>query len=104
VTANGVKSFVLNYRHRGASRRFTIGKWLTWTALLAVKEARELRRAIDRGKDPLGARRRDAAAAENTFKAIAEEFFKRDAACSLAVRRPRPGRRSGTCRPGSSTV
>jgi hypothetical protein len=46
----------------------------------AVKEARELRRAIDRGEDPLGARRREAAAAENTVKAIAEEFFRRDGA------------------------
>jgi Arm DNA-binding domain len=77
VTANGAKSFILNYYHQGAYRRFTIGRWPTWTALLAVKEARELRRAIDRGEDPLGARRREAAAAENTFKAIAEEFFKR---------------------------
>jgi hypothetical protein len=80
VTANGTKSFILNYRSQGAYRRFTIGKWPTWTAVLAVKEARELRRAIDRGEDPLSARRREAAAAENTFKAICEEFFRRDGA------------------------
>ena len=80
VTSNGSRSFILNYRHQGGLRRMTIGKWPTWTALLAVKEARELRRAIDRGEDPLGTRRREAAAAENTFKAIAEEFFRRDGA------------------------
>ena len=80
VTANGSRSFILNYRHRGELRRMTIGKWPTWTALLAVKEARELRRAIDRGEDPLGARRREAAATEKTFKAICEEFFKREGA------------------------
>jgi integrase len=80
VTANGSKAFILNYRHAGAYRRLTIGKWPTWSALLAVKEARELRRAIDRGEDPLGARRREEAAAEETFKAVAEEFFRRDGA------------------------
>jgi hypothetical protein len=78
VTANGSRSFVLNYKHRGVGRRMTIGKWPTWSALLAVKEARELRRTIDRGEDPLGARKRAAVASEDTFKAISEEFFKRE--------------------------
>jgi hypothetical protein len=80
VTAKGAKSFILNYRYQGTLRRMTIGKWPTWSALLAVKEARELLRTIDRGEDPLGARRRAAAASENTFKAISEEFFRREGA------------------------
>jgi integrase len=78
VTKNGSKAFILNYRQNGQPRRMTIGKWPTWSALLAVKEARELKRRIDRGEDPLNARRREAAVAENTFKAITEEFFKRE--------------------------
>lgn len=52
VTKNCVRSFVLNYKRQGAHRRYTIGRWPTWTALLAVKEARELRRRIDKGEDP----------------------------------------------------
>jgi Arm DNA-binding domain len=34
VTANGAKSFILNYHYQGAYRQFTIGRWPTWTALL----------------------------------------------------------------------
>jgi integrase len=76
VTAAGAKSFVLGYRHKGVKRRFTIGQWPTWTALLAVKEARGLRRRIDKGEDPLGARRQDKAVAENSFKNICGEWHR----------------------------
>jgi integrase len=69
--------------------RITIGKWPTWTALLAVKEARELRRAVDRGEDPLDARTRAATASEFTFKAITDNYLKREGhrLRSLAERR-----------------
>jgi integrase len=80
VTPAGAKSFVLGYRYRGVRRRMVIGQWPTWSALQAVKEAKELRRRVDRGEDPLGARRHEAAAAENTFKRIAEEFLKQHTA------------------------
>jgi integrase len=58
VTAAGVRSFVLNYSQRGHEHRLTIGQWPTWSALAAVKEARNLRQRIDRGEDPLAARRK----------------------------------------------
>jgi integrase len=76
ATEAGAKSFVLSYRHNGSKRRMVIGQWPTWTALLAVKEARALRRRIDRGEDPLGARRQEKAAAENLFKNICGEWYR----------------------------
>jgi integrase len=78
VTEAGAKSFVLSYRHASVKRRMVIGQWPTWTALQAVKEARELRRRIDRGEDPLGARRQEKAVAENSFKTICKEYFRRE--------------------------
>lgn len=57
VTAGGAKAFVLNYRIAGRERRFTIGEWKDtgggWSVAVAAKHARELRKQIDRGKDPL---------------------------------------------------
>jgi integrase len=57
VTAAGVKAFVLNYRNRtGRERRLTIGRHPDWTAAQARERARELRREIDGGGDPLAER------------------------------------------------
>src|SRR3984893_19098360 len=53
VTAAGARAFVLNYRLRGRERRFTVGAWPDWSALKAVREARQLRQRIDRGENPL---------------------------------------------------
>jgi integrase len=53
VTAAGARAFVLNYRLRGREHRFTIGAWPDWSALKAVREARDLRQRVDRGEDPL---------------------------------------------------
>ena len=56
LTAGGAKSFVLNYRVRdtGRERRITIGSAGDWSTTAARTKARELRRAIDDGNDPLG--------------------------------------------------
>src|SRR5437764_12948919 len=53
VTASGARAFILNYRLRGREHRFTIGAWPDWTALRAVREARNLRQRVDRGEDHL---------------------------------------------------
>ena len=53
VTAAGARAFVLNYRVRGREHRFTIGAWPDWSALKAVREARNLRQRIDRGENPI---------------------------------------------------
>src|SRR5438045_6889875 len=53
VTAGGSRAFVLNYRLRGREHRFTIGAWPDWSALKAVREARNLRQRVDRGENPI---------------------------------------------------
>src|SRR5216683_4153861 len=53
VTASGARAFVLNYRLRGREHRFTIGAWPDWSALKAVREARNLRQRVDRGENPI---------------------------------------------------
>ena len=53
VTAAGSRAFVLNYRLRGREHRFTIGAWPDWSALKAVREARDLRQRVDRGENPI---------------------------------------------------
>jgi integrase len=55
VTANGARSWVLNYRTRdGRSRRATIGSLEDWTLGAARKRAQEMRRDVDLGADPVG--------------------------------------------------
>lgn len=57
VTAGGSRSFVLCYRTRaGRQRRYTIGSFPDWTVTAARAEARELKRQIDQGGDPVGDR------------------------------------------------
>ncbi len=56
VTAKDARSFVLNYHLHGRERRFTIGRYPTWSAMLARKEAERLKRLVDLGEDPLATR------------------------------------------------
>ncbi len=54
VTANGVRSFMLDYYTRGGRDRcFTIGQFPDWAVTAARAEAKRLRQEIDRGFDPL---------------------------------------------------
>lgn len=62
ITKRGAKSFVLNYTIGGRERRMTIGSFPTWSTTAARAEAKELRRAIDRGIDPLAKREEIASA------------------------------------------
>lgn len=62
VTAAGAKSFVLNYRAKGRERRYTIGSYPDWAVAAAREEARRLKRDINLGHDPMGARHADRAA------------------------------------------
>jgi len=75
VTSNGARAFVLDYRIRRRQYRYTIGTWPDWSALRAVREARELRQRVDRGENPL-----DNRAPPPTVKTVAEvidEFVNR---------------------------
>jgi integrase len=75
VTAAGARAFVLNYRLRSREHRFTIGAWPDWSALKAVREARNLRQRVDRGENPL--EDRTASPAVASVSSILDEFVTR---------------------------
>jgi integrase len=78
VTTGGGKSFVLNYRLRSREYRFTIGQFPDWSALRAVREARELRQRVDRGENPLDDRAPPVLAeAPKTVADVIGDFLKR---------------------------
>jgi integrase len=78
VTSGGAKSFVLNYRHQGREYRYTIGQYPDWSALRAVREARELRQRIDRGDNPMQDRApRGPTEAPKTVAEVLEDFITR---------------------------
>jgi len=56
VTAHGARSFVLNYYAGGVERRLTLGRYPAWSVAAARNRAKELRREVDNGGDPLTAR------------------------------------------------
>jgi integrase len=57
ITAAGAQSFVLCYRTKaGTQRRYTIGDAATWGLAAARDRAKELKRDIDRGSDPVTAK------------------------------------------------
>jgi integrase len=78
VTAAGARSFVLNYRCDGRERRLTIGTWPAWSATAGRERAKELRRQIDQGIDPLAARsaRRGALTVATLVKDYIEHYAK----------------------------
>ncbi len=80
VTPAGSKSYVFQYRlggRAGQTRRYTIGRHgESWTPQKARDRAKELRREVDSGIDPLEAQRAKLAA-EAAAKARAEEEAQR---------------------------
>jgi integrase len=79
VTHNGAKSYVVQYRASGQSRRLTLDSRLTLAE--ARTEARKRLGDVAKGGDPLVERRQqiaEAKAAESgTLEAVAREYFKR---------------------------
>jgi len=53
IYPSGNRAFTLDYRVDGRQRRMTIGRWPEWNTLAARERAKELRRDIDEGIDPL---------------------------------------------------
>jgi integrase len=73
VTATGHRSFVLSYWTRsGRQRRMTIGDCDNWTVGAARAKARDLKRQIEDGGDPLGTR--EAARKASTMKQLCDRF------------------------------
>jgi integrase len=76
VTAALRRSFVVQYRAAGRSRRMHLKQGLTLRA--ARQEAKAILGAVARGGDPLGERRKAERAASDTLKAIVEEYLTRE--------------------------
>jgi integrase len=57
VTPGGAKAFLLDYRAEGRQRRITIGQYPDWSVQAARKTAKDLKREVDHGRDPMGDRR-----------------------------------------------
>jgi integrase len=77
VTRNGARSYVVQYRAHGRSRRLTLDA----SALsldTAKREARKHLGEVAKGGDPLTERRRQSAAASDTLRAVAEAYFRRE--------------------------
>jgi integrase len=90
ITANGVRSFVLNYVANGRERRMTIGRFPTWSATAAREEARALRRKVDAKVDPLDEQDAHLRAAEAVRTApTMRDLFDRYAAEHLPRKAPR---------------
>jgi integrase len=76
VTASGHKSFVIQYRAMGRSRRMAIDGALNLET--ARKRARALLGEVAHDRDPLAERRAEIARERETFQAIAESYFARE--------------------------
>ena len=77
VTKAGARSFVLNFHVRGRERRLTIGSFPAWSATAARERAKELRRQIDNGEDPLSAEQQRRG--EPTFGDLVQEYLEIEA-------------------------
>lgn len=77
VTPTGGKSFCFQYRMRGAKadRRYKIGRFGDWTVETARDRARELRRLVDAGTDPLEHDKARAKAAEKEKRESVDRAF-----------------------------
>jgi hypothetical protein len=76
VTTNGRKSYVVQYRAAGRSRRLHLKQGLTLRA--ARKEAMAILGAVAKGGDPLGERRNTKRAESDTLRVIVEEYLTRE--------------------------
>ncbi|MBE0455520.1 MAG: tyrosine-type recombinase/integrase [Roseovarius sp.] len=56
IYRGGGRAFTLDYRYAGRQRRMTFARWPEWGVTAARERAKELRREIDAGGDPLGSR------------------------------------------------
>lgn len=83
IQRTGSRGFYLDYTIKGRQRRMAIGRWPEWSVVAARDRAKQLRREIDDGLDPL-AERQEARAAPRIPDLI--ERYLREHATHLAAR------------------
>jgi integrase len=76
VTANGHRSYVVQYRVAGRSKRMHLKAGLTLRT--ARKEAKAILSAVAKGGDPLGERRKAERAESDTLRAVVGEYLSRE--------------------------
>ena len=84
IQRTGSRGFCLDFTIKGRPRRMVIGRWPEWSVVAARDRAKQLRREIDDGLDPL-AEREDARAAPRIPDLI--ERYLREHAAHLAADR-----------------
>ena len=79
ITARGARAFIFNYTISGRERRYTIGAFPEWTVLAARERAKELRRKVDQGIDPLEVKQeeREAPTLSDLWKMYEIEYLPR---------------------------
>jgi integrase len=84
VTPNGAKAFVLDYRAEGRQRRITIGSYPDWSVQAARRTAKDMKREVDHGRDPMAERHaeRTAATMQELWERYRFEHLPRKAARS----------------------
>jgi integrase len=76
VTAAGHRSFIVQYRVAGRSRRYTIKA--NQSLAKARKQAKSVLGSVAEGRDPVVEKRHKKAEEANTLKAVAEEYLRRE--------------------------
>jgi len=89
VTPNGAKAFVLDYRADGRQRRITIGSYPDWSVQAARKTAKDMKREVDHGHDPMGERHaeREAPTIADLWERYSVEYLPSKASKSQADER-----------------
>ena len=79
IYRGGGRAFTFDYRHAGRQRRMTFARWPEWSVTAARERARELRREIDLGRDPLAERgqRREAPRVQDLIDRYLKEHVTR---------------------------
>jgi hypothetical protein len=76
VTADGHRSYIVQYRAHGRSRRYTIKA--NQSLAKARKQAKSVLGSVAEGRDPVVEKRKKKADEANTLKSIAEEYLRRE--------------------------
>lgn len=76
VTATGTKTFFVVYRHHGAFRRLSLGRYPVLSLQEARQQAQQALRTVTLGDDPQTARRAQQTAKSDLFPEVVERFIK----------------------------